>query len=169
MWMTRRRSLGWMRSSVWLHCCSFSSRRRFLRSKKDIMQLAGIQKMAVNTTTVTTYRNMGWEWCICIIFYPHAGTYWRCCHAKIAAPDWYWSLRWCPRSVPPHLEWFSRTNPRRNPENGLFKTHHKMRPHQPYCRTLECKASHPAVCPPARPGSTFRWCSCDSTACTHPG
>lgn len=53
MWMTRRRSLGWIRSSVWLHCCSFISFRRFLRSKNEMMQLAGIQKIAVNTTTVT--------------------------------------------------------------------------------------------------------------------
>lgn len=56
MWMTRRRSLGWIRSRVWLHWCSFSSSRRWRRSKNEMMQLAGIQKMAVSTTMVTAKR-----------------------------------------------------------------------------------------------------------------
>lgn len=53
IWITLRRSLGWIKSNVWLHSNSFICWRNFFLSKNEIMQLAGIQNIAVITTTVT--------------------------------------------------------------------------------------------------------------------
>lgn len=106
--ITRRRSLEWIKSNVWLHCWSFISCRRFFRSKNEMIQLAGIQKRAVITTTVTRIMAL---WRQSINFKFVDSTYWRCCRAGSVAPCWCWSPRLCPKIVQPHPGSSFRTSP----------------------------------------------------------
>lgn len=63
MWMTRRLSLEWISSTDWFHLYDFDSLCRFFRSTYEMVVLAGIQKRAVRSTTVTAIF-----FCLCVVF-----------------------------------------------------------------------------------------------------
>lgn len=156
MWITRRRSLEWIRSGDWLHCSSLSSSRRWRRSKNVIKQLAGIQKMAVSTTTVTV-QSMSL----------HDGQYDNIIPISILTDDII--SQKLQHLVDVNLfdnvpEPFHRVLDRflanaLQPDERTINDHHSFNsqiPHSPYCRIPGCTASHPTARPTTPQQSTSR-------------
>lgn len=175
IWITLRRSLGWIKSNVWLHSNSFICWRNFFRSKKEIMQLAGIQNIAVITTTVTVCANRKTNWMINMTckndsLLLNASTILT--DDIIAKETQHFVDVDLFDDVPESFDHilyrlFAQSLQTKNRQELSFWLRKGSAP-VPYCKNLVCTVFRRVTYPVALPENTFHLCSFDSTVCTRP-